>query len=134
VAQERKIKRELWLLKNPEYYNQYFKDRGKADLKFNLGHRMRTAINTSLRGCKKGRHWENLVGYTFDDLLKRLNKTMPEGYTWDNYLNSELHIDHIIPISKFNFTTSRDADFKRCWALDNLRLLPAEENLRKGNR
>ena len=63
------------------------------------------------------------------DLIKHLEKTLPDGYTWE-----ECHIDHKIPMSAFNFTTPEHTDFKRCWALSNLRLLPAKENLVKYNK
>ncbi|GAI73524.1 unnamed protein product, partial [marine sediment metagenome] len=48
---------------------------------------------------------------------------------WKDYLNRDLHIDHIIPKSAFNFTKPEHTDFKRCWALDNLRLLPVQPAL-----
>jgi len=95
---------------------------------------MSTAINLSLKGNKKGRHWEDLVGYTLKKLKNRLQKTMPEGYTWQDYMDGKLHIDHIIPKSIFNFTKPEHPDFKRCWALENLRLLPAKENQEKSNK
>jgi 5-methylcytosine-specific restriction endonuclease McrA len=87
----------------------------------------------SLKGNKAGRRWEPLAGYTLSDLIKRLNKTMPEGYTWQDYLTGKLQVDHIIPRSVFNFTRPEHTDFKRCWALNNLRLLPARENSIKSN-
>ena len=34
----------------------------------------------------------------------------------------------------FNFSKPEHPDFKRCWALKNLRLLPAEENRKKGSK
>jgi len=86
------------------------------------------------RNAKSGRHWEDLVGWTVKDLEKRLRKTMPKGHTWKDFKNGKLHIDHIIPISAFNYTKPEHTDFKRCWALKNLRLLPANENLVKHNR
>ena len=87
----------------------------------------------SLKGNKAGRHWETLVGYTVKDLMRRLKKTMPKGYNWNDYLEGKLHIDHKIPKSVFNFTKPEHIDFKRCWALKNLQLLSAKENLRKNN-
>jgi len=98
----------------------------KTDLKSNINNRVASGIRTSLRNNKCGRHWEKLVGYTLSDLIKRLRKTLPKGYTWQ-----ECHIDHIIPKSAFNYTKPEHPDFKRCWALKNLRLLPAKENLIK---
>jgi len=121
-VEERKHRREWTAIKR------------KIDLKFNLNRKMSSTINYSLRGDKKGKHWEILVGYTLNDLIKRLKRTMPKDYTWQDYLQGKLHIDHIIPISAFNFTKAEHIDFKNCWALSNLRLLPAKENMIKHNK
>lgn len=87
------------------------------------------------RGGKNGNHWEDLVGYSLDDLKCRLNETIPNGYSWVDFLESDkLHIDHIIPISAFDFSLPEHIDFRRCWALENLRLLPASENRKKHNK
>ena len=123
-----------WRKNNPGYMYQWRKNNHRTDLKFNLNDRMRRAINHSLKGNKNGRHWETLVGYTLDDLVKRLKKTMPEGYGWQDYLKGKLHIDHIIPVSVFNFDKPEDIDFQNCWALNNLQLLPARENIIKSNK
>lgn len=93
--------------------------------------RMSARIWHALRG-KGGRGWESLVGYTTDQLMRRLHQTMPSGYGWDDFLAGKLEIDHIIPVAAFNFTAPGDIDFGRCWALSNLRLLPALENMKKG--
>ena len=93
-----------------------------------------SAIRHSIKKNKKGLHWEELVGYTIDDLKGHLEKQFANNMNWDNYSHSGWHIDHIIPISKFNFTTYDDIDFKRCWALSNLQPMWASENMSKGNR
>ena len=103
------------------------------DLKFNLNCRMSCMIWYSLKGNKNGKRWQDLVGYTTEDLKKRLKSTMSPHHNWNDYLEGKLHIDHIMPKSVFNFTDSNHVDFKRCWALSNLQLLPAEENLKKSN-
>ena len=127
-----------WILENyekwREYQNGWHKNKRKTDLKFNLNHRMRNAIYLALKGNKAGRKWESLVGYTVKGLKRHLQKTMPKGYNWQDFMEGKLHIDHIIPISVFNFTKPEDFDFKRCWALENLQLLPAKENIRKSNK
>ncbi|MBA7577365.1 hypothetical protein ES695_16320 [Candidatus Atribacteria bacterium 1244-E10-H5-B2] len=111
------------------------RERQKQDIRFILNNRMRADISGYLKrrgSYKQGRKWEKLVDYDSKELKKRLTKTMPEGYTWQDFLSGELHIDHIIPVLVFNFSKTEHADFKRCWALSNLRLLPAKENLIKG--
>jgi hypothetical protein len=114
-----------------KYQSEYCQKRMKTNLKYNLNKKISRVIKLSLNGNKNGWHWEELVGYTLNDLIKRLKKTMPEGYTWNDFIEGKLHIDHIIPKSLFNYTKPDDLDFKRCWALRNLQLLPAEENLKK---
>ena len=117
-----------------KYFVEYGKNKSKTDLKYNLNERMRRRIRASLKENTNGKRWESLVDYTLADLLRRLKNTMPVGYTWQDFLQGELHIDHIIPISAFNFTKPEHTDFKRCWALENLRLLPVKENLNKHNK
>ncbi len=113
---------------------KYFKKRYKTDFRFKLNNNMAVAIGQSLKGKKAGRKWEILVGYTLKDLIKRLQKTIPEGSCWQDYIDGKLEIDHIYPISVFNFTRAENIDFKRCWALKNLRLLPVKENRVKYNK
>lgn len=120
--------------KHNEYLKRYDAIKRKINIKYNLNSRMSNAIGISLKGNKNGRHWESLVGYTCNNLIKRLQKTIPVGYTWQDYLDGKLHIDHIIPISAHNFNKIGQIDFQRCWALDNLQLLTAKENLIKKDK
>ena len=78
---------------------------------------------------KGGRRTSEILGYSMDDLKKRLESKFTAGMTWDNY--GEWHIDHIVPVSVHNFKTSDDIDFKKCWALKNLQPLWASENILK---
>ena len=111
--------------------NKREKERKKTDLKYNLNRKMKDMIYHSLKGNKNGRHWEDLVGYILSDLIKRLKRTIPKGYTWQDYIKGKLHIDHIIPIRAFKFKKPEDKEFQECWNLYNLRLLSAEENILK---
>lgn len=112
----------------------YGRDRLRRDDKHNLNGRISNVIRSSLKNNRNGRHWEDLVDYTLDDLIKRLKKTMPKNYAWQDFLEGKLHLDHVIPKNAFNFTKLEHADFKKCWALKNLRLLPARENIKKGSK
>lgn len=135
-----------WLKNNPEYNKlwyqknrekvtkrsmEYRNNKYRTNLKSKLNYMMGNKIYVALKNNKNGRHWEDLVGYTMVDLKKHLESTMPKGYTWNDFLSGELHIDHIIPIRAFEFETSEDKEFKDCWNLENLRLLPKEKNLKK---
>lgn len=107
----------------------------KNDLKFKLNQKMREGIWRSLKkGTKDGQHWCDLIGYDVKQLKKHLQKTMPDGYSWDDFLSGKLHIDHIVPISVHNFSNPSHQDFQRCWSLSNLQLLIAKENMKKHNK
>jgi len=107
-------------------------DKKRSTPKGIIDHRMNTAIRIALFGRKQYRKWNDLVGYSTSDLINRLFETMPAGYSWDKI--GELHIDHIIPKSRFKYKSTDDKSFKECWALENLQLLPALANMSKGNK
>lgn len=126
-----------WKLANAEKVRGYRKKsklRYRQTVKGKLCYAMNTRIWKYLkRGIKAGRRWEDLVGYTADRLKCHLEKQFILGMTWENH-GPYWHIDHIIPVSAFNFEKPEDIDFKSCWALKNLRPLLAKENLSKWNK
>ena len=110
------------------------KRKRRENINIKLNDRISGAINHSIRNGKNGLHWETLVGYTLEDLKWHLEHKFQMEMTWDNYKHSGWHIDHIIPISRFNFSSYNDIDFKRCWALSNLQPMWGKENMSKGNK
>jgi len=123
--------------KNSEYskrtrplINARLKRQRENDPKFRLRKNISTLIYNSLKRNKNG-HWEDLVGYTLDDLRKYLESQFTGDMAWENY--GKWHIDHIIPVSLFNFKSHEDIDFKKCFELKNLQPLWKHENLSKGN-
>lgn len=112
-------------------------EREKEIRRNNISHKLSNQFSTVMRrslkqGQKNQRHWEILIGYSLNQLIKHLKKTIPKDYTWQDFIDGKLHIDHKIPISVFNFEKPEDLDFRRCWALSNLQLLPIEKNISKG--
>jgi hypothetical protein len=121
---------------NPDKVKETYRKvslRRSKDPVYKLSHAISKGIYKSMRRNKNGNHWEDLVGYTLDDLIKHLESQFKDGMSWDNY-GSGWHIDHKTPKSWFHFTSYEDKEFKQCWALDNLQPLWAEENIRKQNR
>jgi len=90
-----------------------------------------SGINKSIKD-KNSRRWEDLVGYTLQELKARLESQFKDNINWDNY--GKWHVDHIIAKYYFNFNSSKDGEFKKCWALDNLRPLWGKENISKSNK
>ena len=91
---------------------------------------MSSGIRRNLKKKRSGGHWEKLVDYTIEDLIKHLESKFAVGMHWGNM--GLWHIDHIIPVVAFSFSCLEDDEFKRCWALGNLQPLWAEVNLSKG--
>lgn len=105
-------------------------EKRSSDPAFSIATRMQRRMNECLgRGGKGGRNWENLVGYTVDQLVVHIERQFQRGMTWEN--RGAWHIDHIIPLSQFKITDTGCPEFKAAWALSNLRPLWAKENQRK---
>ena len=68
------------------------------------------------------------MDYSVEDLKKRLNNTIPKGYTWQDFLDGKLDVDHIKPIKDFDYKNINDEEFKECWDINNLRLLTVYDN------
>lgn len=92
-------------------------------------------LNNSIRkGSRQGRKTFDLLGYSRDDLMARLESQFQPGMSWGNYGVGGWHIDHIVPVTAFNFDSPDHVDFRRCWALSNLQPMWEAENISKGNR
>jgi hypothetical protein len=121
-----------WAQTHKEELRAYQRERSKQPLQ-RLNDQMSRYINRSLKEGKRGHHWEDLVGYTLEDLVEHIGKQLEPGMTWENR-GSVWHIDHIIPKSAFHFESYNDPEFKKCWALSNLQPLWAHDNLSKNKK
>lgn len=124
-----------WCVANPEKAKARAKrSRTKAlsTVTGRLTHLISTKIAQSLQFGKQRQKWETLVGYDVHQLKRHLEKQFLPGMSWEN--RSEWHIDHKIPVSAFNYEQPTDIDFKKCWALKNLRPLWKQDNLRKNDK
>ena len=124
----------IYYQQNKKYYNGYYSKKYQNDKKFNLTKRMYSIIRFCILNDKAGYKWESYVEYTLEDLKKHLKETISECYTWNDYLDGKLELDHITPISDFNYSEITDYEFKKCWALNNLRLVTPKENHSKGSK
>lgn len=85
-----------------------------------------------LKKKKGGKHWEDLVGYTLQKLIKHLESQFEDWMNWDNYgaydeNRCTWQVDHILAVSK-------SKTFEEIWRLENLRPLESIKNMRKSNR
>ena len=109
-----------------------FRSRYKIDIGFRLNNRLKVQIRKALKGEKKGRRWQEFVGYSLDDLVKHLSRMLPKRMTLERALAKGWHIDHIVPKSTYNLADPDE--LSRAWCLSNLRLIPAHENWSKNDK
>jgi DNA-binding TFAR19-related protein (PDSD5 family) len=123
-----------WRINNPEKAREVQRRHGQKVRSTAMGRiseNISSEISRSMKRGPKGRgHWEELVGYTKAQLKRHLESLFTPEMSWENY-GSYWHIDHIIPISVFNFSTPEDIDFKKAWSLSNLQPLNAIDNMKK---
>lgn len=74
--------------------------------------------------------WFRLVGWNMPEFRAHMEPLFEEGMSWSNH--GDWHIDHVKPVSYFEFDDFNDKGFKKCWDLSNLQPLWALENLSKG--
>ena len=105
----------------------------KKNPQYRLSCRIGYQIYKALKGKKEGRHWENLVGYTLNELVEHLEGQFDKDMGWDNY-GSYWEIDHVRPKSWFDYENIESVQFQECWALSNLQPLGVSKNRSKHNR
>lgn len=66
--------------------------------------------------------WENRGRYN----RATWNDNDPSSWTWQ--------LDHIVPHSTFKYKDMNSEEFRKCWALSNLRPYSAKQNIMDGNR
>jgi hypothetical protein len=121
-----------WRAKNREKSNkwsvEYARKNSRVRVRKTVASLLRKYIDKKIYKSK----WETMLGYTWDELVSHLEKQFKDGMSWDNY--GEWHIDHIIPQSYLQYSSPKDKEFKKCWALSNLQPLWASENCSKQDR
>jgi hypothetical protein len=111
------------------------RERYKTDPHFKINRNISSGIYFSLKSegiLKGGRRWVDLVGYNLQQFMDHIEKQFIEGMSWKNH--GEWHIEHIIPISFFQFKSTDDVEFRMCWRLENIRPLWAKDNNEKKDK
>ncbi len=82
-------------------------------------------------------HLEKHCGYDIDGFIDHFENQFDKNMNWFNHGRGTdqyyWQMDHIIPRSKFVYTSLNDPAFAQCWSLDNLQPLSAYENNIKDN-
>jgi hypothetical protein len=112
----------------------YERNRKSSDPIYKLISNFRTAIYQVLKesNVEKNKHYFDILQYTPEELIVHLELQFKDSMNWDNY--GFWHVDHKLPITHFNIQEMGDEEFMKCWSLENLQPMWAEENIRKSNK
>ena len=98
-----------------------------------ITHRLRCRFYAIMKGVVRTptKNFASLCGCTREYLKIHLELRFTKNMTWENYGNY-WHIDHIIPVSKFDHFDKRQV--RQCWHFTNLEPLEAKANISKSNK
>jgi hypothetical protein len=116
-----------------EYRRNYISKRFKADIDFRLKLIVAMRVRGALRKASAAKNARTLefVGCSVAELRHWLEGKFLPGMDWGNYGINGWHIDHIIPLAKFDLS---DPDQQAAaFHYTNLQPLWAKDNLRKGD-
>ena len=105
-------------------YNRY-----QTDINYRLIKIQRARIRDALKGLNKSQTTQELIGCTIEELKTHLESQFEPWMTWDNYGKYGWHVDHIIPISKFDLTDEQQ--LKDACNFKNLKPMHWRENIVK---
>lgn len=114
-----------------EYRKKYLSNKKKTDSEFKLKNDIKKNFASSFKRCckKKTETFFSYTGIKFEDYVTHFKNSD----LWNDFCNREnIHIDHIIPCSAYDFSNS--SEIIKCWQPENLRLISAKENVEKSNR
>jgi hypothetical protein len=129
---------------NKNLNKRNYQKRKRNDPKFKLHQSVSFAVNKSLKrnGFIKGGSIIKYLPYTIQELKEHLENLFEPWMTWQNWgmYNKNTwndndpstwtwNIDHIIPQINFYYISMEDEEFKKCWALNNLRPYSAKQNI-----
>lgn len=131
----RRCKNAQWYLDNMVHKKAkttiYHKTRPLVDERFRLARNLRKRLRTALRdNFKTGSAVEDL-GCSIDDFKIYLESKFTDGMSWDSYGRQGWHIDHILPLSKFDLSDPNE--LKKACHFTNLQPMWWKDNLRKSN-
>lgn len=110
---------------------EYRRKKIKTDPIYKIKQNMKTLFSNSLKRqfIKKTQNTFEYTGISYQNYMNHFKKDP----LWSDYCSGGgIHIDHIIPVSVYDFNNPKD--IKKCWQFGNLRLLSAKENIIKSNK
>jgi hypothetical protein len=120
--------------KNRAVANAYSKRRKETDPGFKLRINLGIRVSNIMRRISANKPCSivKAIGCTTEELKNHIESLFQHGMNWENYGRTGWHVDHIVPLCKFDLT--KEGDYKKANHFSNLQPLWAVDNLRKGGR
>lgn len=141
-----------------ENYRKYYQSNIEKFRSYRSGHKKRRNLNDpafrlrtnvsrvilrqlQLHGAKKSGSCLKYLEYSSEELRQYLEKQFEPWMNWNNYgaykasawIDNDpttwtWSLDHIIPQALLPYTSMEEENFRKCWALSNLRPLSSKQN------
>jgi hypothetical protein len=96
-----------WVANHRDHHNntqrEYFRDLANTDPHYRLIKRCRSRIAFALKNGHKATHTSELLGVSVEDFRRYIAAQFVDGMTWEAFMVGKVELDHIRPISSFNF-------------------------------
>lgn len=107
-----------------------------------LKHHISTRVVKQLKDCSVQEpeglttNLEQYLGYSIRELVLKLAAELQREHniSLKEAFKRGWHLDHIKPLWSFKVKEVGDLTFRECWAIGNLKMVPAEVNLAKGGK
>lgn len=119
-----------WEEANRDSRNRQRRKRWATDVQWKLKCNIRHRVNLALKNAQKAGSAVEALGCSVEELRVYLESKFQPGMTWENWGLHGWHIDHVVPLSKFDL--SDPLEYKKACHYTNLQPLWAFDNLQKG--
>lgn len=116
------------------YNKKYKRNKYQTDFNYRLRECLRNRIIIGLKNNSKAYSTIKLLGCSIEDFKQYLESQFKPGMSWLNYGygNDKWNIDHVIPISSFDLTDTKQQ--QKCFHYTNLQPLWQTLNFTKSNK
>lgn len=124
-----------WVLNNSskkrEIDRRHYRNNYREGSQFQISVTYRNRVREVLRGEYKSARTLELLGCSFEESRRHIEKQFRPGMTWENY-GPVWHIDHVRPCASFDL--SDPVQQRECFHYSNLQPLFAQENREKSDK
>lgn len=147
ISKQRKEYRQINKIEISNKKRIYERNKSHNDPAFKLRKKISLFVRLAIANSKSGYSILEYLPYSMEELKQHLESQFESWMTWKNWGSYDSNtwsddeqftwtwqLDHIIPQAHLPYNTMDDENFKKCWALNNLRPLSAKQNILLGSK